>query len=378
MDDNIDIDPKVQKELECLNETSEKINKLENELCEKRSLYRVALSDSTQKLNNLSSKLGACIGKARPYYEAKEKAKVAQRKTQQATLDFERAVSMHDAAREMVLVAEQGMQKDKMDAAWPEMLNHATTKVNEAELERLNVGVEHQRCTEEFKLEEQKVAFLQKKLKSSITKSRPYFETKEITHKNLADLSNAVKSLDTQLGNLKISYSEALQNLEMISDAIHKARGEITTESLGERQEGVGAESLPVHYSPELERGNTSSNDGSSSKIVSNHSETSADVVDDGLRRETEGKSMNSVILSEDESNDEEQPDLNNDSLNGESNPELPLPRDNLEHGKHFNSSHPSTSTSSHSDGLLLSIASLGEMAKANPGTLPGNTLSNT
>ena len=154
-DDNTDIDPKVQKELECLNETSEKINKLENELCEKRSLYRVALSESTQKLNNLSSKLGTCISKARPYYEARERAKVFQRKTQQATLDFERAVSMHEAAREMVLVAEQGMQKDKMDAAWPEMLNHATIKVNEAEVERLNVGAEHQRCTEEFKIEEE-------------------------------------------------------------------------------------------------------------------------------------------------------------------------------------------------------------------------------
>ena len=32
---------------------------------------------------------------------------------QAATLNFERAASMHEAAKEMVIVAEQGMSKDK-------------------------------------------------------------------------------------------------------------------------------------------------------------------------------------------------------------------------------------------------------------------------
>ena len=38
---------------------------------------------------------------------------------------------MHNAAREMVGTAEQGMLKgvQSMDSAWPEMLNHATQKV---------------------------------------------------------------------------------------------------------------------------------------------------------------------------------------------------------------------------------------------------------
>lgn len=43
---------------------------------------------------------------------------------------------MHNAAREMVFVAEQGVMADKnrLDPTWQEMLNHATCKVSQAGL----------------------------------------------------------------------------------------------------------------------------------------------------------------------------------------------------------------------------------------------------
>ena len=42
-------------------------------------------------------------------------------------------MSMHNAAREMVFVAEQGVMADKnrLDPTWQEMLNHATCKVSQ-------------------------------------------------------------------------------------------------------------------------------------------------------------------------------------------------------------------------------------------------------
>ena len=57
----------------------------------------------------------------------------AQQETQKAALRYERAVSMHNAAREMVFVAEQGVMADKnrLDPTWQEMLNHATCKVSQ-------------------------------------------------------------------------------------------------------------------------------------------------------------------------------------------------------------------------------------------------------
>ena len=51
--------------------------------------------------------------------------------TQKAAYMFERACSMHEAAKEMVQLAEQGymQREDSTDPAWQEMLNHATMKV---------------------------------------------------------------------------------------------------------------------------------------------------------------------------------------------------------------------------------------------------------
>nr|KAF6481999.1 SH3 binding domain protein 5 like [Molossus molossus] len=125
-----ELDPRIQEELEHLNQASEEINQVELQLDEARTTYRRILQESARKLNTQGSHLGSCIEKARPYYEARRLAKEAQQETQKAALRYERAVSMHNAAREMVFVAEQGVMADKnrLDPTWQEMLNHATCK----------------------------------------------------------------------------------------------------------------------------------------------------------------------------------------------------------------------------------------------------------
>ena len=44
-------------------------------LQEARAYFRQLLTESTQKLDTLAKKLGTCIEKARPYYEARMRAK---------------------------------------------------------------------------------------------------------------------------------------------------------------------------------------------------------------------------------------------------------------------------------------------------------------
>ena len=48
---------------------------------------------------------------------------------------FEKASSAHEAAKEMVTLAEEGFVEKGMqfDAAWQEMLNHATNRVRAKE-----------------------------------------------------------------------------------------------------------------------------------------------------------------------------------------------------------------------------------------------------
>lgn len=70
-----ELDPRIQEELEHLNQASEEINQVELQLDEARTTYRRILQESARKLNTQGSHLGSCIEKARPYYEARRLAK---------------------------------------------------------------------------------------------------------------------------------------------------------------------------------------------------------------------------------------------------------------------------------------------------------------
>ncbi|KAG9471621.1 SH3 domain-binding protein 5-like [Eleutherodactylus coqui] len=221
-----ELDPRIQEELERLNQASEEINQLELQLDDARTAYRRILTESARRLNALATQLGACIEKARPYYEARRLAKEAQQDTHSAALRYERAVSMHAAAREMVFVAEQGVTADKnrLDPTWQEMLNHATCKVNEAEEERLRSEYEHQRVTRQCHEAEAKVQTLQKSLKRVIIKSRPYFELKAQFNTVLEEHKARVTALEVKVSQAKLRYSGTLRNLELISEEIHARR----------------------------------------------------------------------------------------------------------------------------------------------------------
>ncbi|XP_005801857.1 SH3 domain-binding protein 5-like [Xiphophorus maculatus] len=240
-----ELDPRIQEELEHLNEASAEINKLELELDDARSAYRKILTESARKLNAQSSQLGSCIEKARPYYEARRLAKEAQQETQKAALSYERAVSMHTAAREMVYVAEQGLMadgKNTLDPTWQEMLNHATSKVNEAEEERIRSEREHMRVTHACQEAEARVQTLQKSLKRVIVKSKPYFELKSQLNHILEDHKTKVLQLEQNVSKVKTRYSVALRNLEQISEQIHAQRGRDPPDC-PTRSPPVGAES---------------------------------------------------------------------------------------------------------------------------------------
>ncbi|XP_074658838.1 uncharacterized protein LOC141911719 isoform X2 [Tubulanus polymorphus] len=272
------LDPRVKDELEVLNHASIEINHLELELDEARSGFRQVLTEATQKLNNLASKLGSCIDKARPYYEARIKAKEAQSETQKAALRFERSCSMQTAAKEMVNLAEQGFLRkgQPFDPAWQEMLNHATMKVNEAEIERIDSELEHQRTATLFNNAEQNVKHLHKELKRSIQKSRPYFEAKSNFNQIMEQQKQNVERLETQVTKAKKSYASALHTLESISDEIHRQRSESQTRrELGQRSSGVGCDAPAPPPASESPRSPASRNRANAMQSESTQTESS-------------------------------------------------------------------------------------------------------
>ncbi|CAK9817554.1 SH3 domain-binding protein 5-like [Anthophora quadrimaculata] len=242
------VDPRVQIELERLNTATDDINKLEVDLDEARATFRELLCESTLKIDSLAKKLGACIEKSRPYYDARFKAKEALQETQKAAIRFERANSQHAAAKEMVYLAEEGLRTEGrcFDHAWQEMLNHATARVNECKHERALSEAEHRHTTALYHKAEHEVQRLQRELKRAIAKSSmgarrslllinsiayrhnllmlPYYEMKAHFNQMLEEQKLRVSALERSVGEAKMTYAEALRNLEKISDEIHRTR----------------------------------------------------------------------------------------------------------------------------------------------------------
>ncbi|XP_044007592.1 SH3 domain-binding protein 5-like isoform X1 [Aphidius gifuensis] len=262
IDDDV-VDPRVQIELERLNTATDGINKLEVDLDEARLTFRQMLCESTITMENLSKKLGACIEKSKPYYDARFKAKEALKEAQKAAIRFERANSQHTAAKEMVYLAEEGLRMEGrcFDHAWQEMLNHATERVNESENERVLSETQHRHLTAVFHSAEHNVKILQSELKRAIAKSSmdarrnlllinstvyrhnllflPYYESKAQFHQMLENQRNRVSVLERAVAEAKMTYAEALRNLEKISDEIHQTRrydGSTTNESTGQQE----------------------------------------------------------------------------------------------------------------------------------------------
>ncbi|XP_055620911.1 SH3 domain-binding protein 5 homolog [Toxorhynchites rutilus septentrionalis] len=246
-DENTELDPRIQIELENLNTATDDINKIEIELEEAKSTFRILMNESTRRLKLSSKKLGSCIDKARPYYEALDKARAAQLECQTAAIKYQRANEIHAAAKETVALAEQRFMSNshewQFDNAWQEMLNHATIKVMDAEKQKADSGAEHQRKAKIFQEAELKVQQLEERCRRSIQKSRPYFEEKQLCQEQLEAQKGRIQQLEEQISAAKTAYGTALRNLEQISEEIHKQRGDLSMAApSGPREPGVGAE----------------------------------------------------------------------------------------------------------------------------------------
>merc|ERR1719481_2430115 len=155
------------------------------------------------------------------------KARMALSEAQSAAARFEKASGAHEAAKEMVTLAEEGFQErgvELFDQAWQEMLNHATTRVNNSEIEKNLSEEEHRVKSRAYQDAEKKVAGLQKSLKRSINKSRPYFEVKAKLNQSLDDQKGQIDVIQETIKMHQSGYADSLKELERISEEIHERR----------------------------------------------------------------------------------------------------------------------------------------------------------
>ncbi|XP_048406858.1 SH3 domain-binding protein 5-like isoform X2 [Stegostoma tigrinum] len=237
-----EVDPRIQGELEKLNQSTDAINRQETELEEARQKFRTVLVEATVKLDEAGKKVGKAVDDSKPYWEARRVTRLAQLEAQKATQDFQRATEVLRAAKETIALAEQRLLEDEerqFDSAWQEMLNHATQRVMEAEQTKTRSELLHRDTAMKYNAAMSRMKQLEKKLKRAINKSKPYFELKGKYYLQLEQLKKNVDELQAKLSAAKGQYKAALKNLEMISDEIHERR---RSNMMGPRGRGVGAE----------------------------------------------------------------------------------------------------------------------------------------
>lgn len=237
-----EVDPRIQGELEKLNQSTDNINQWETELEDSRQKFRAVLVEATVKLDEQVKKIGKAVEESKPYWEARRAARQAQVEAQKATQEYQRAIEILRAAKETIALAEERLLEEdsrQFDSAWQEMLNHATQRVMEAEQTRTRSEMEHRETAAKYNAAISHMRQLEKKLKRTINKSRPYFELKAKYYLQLEQLKRRVDERQAKLTQAKAEYRSALRNLETISDEIHERR---RLSAIGPRGRGVGAE----------------------------------------------------------------------------------------------------------------------------------------
>uniref|UniRef100_A0A8C7ZJD3 SH3 domain-binding protein 5 n=1 Tax=Oryzias sinensis TaxID=183150 RepID=A0A8C7ZJD3_9TELE len=208
-----------------------------------RQKFRSVLVEATVKLDELVKKIGKAVEESKPYWEARRLARQAQLEAQKASQGYQKATEVLRAAKETISLAEQRLLEDdnrQFDSAWQEMLNHATQRVMEAEHTKTRSELLHKETASKYTAATSCMKQLEKKLKRTISKSKPYFEMKAKYYLQLENLKKIVDERQAKLSQAKGEYKAALKNLETISDEIHERRR--SSCAMGPRGSGVGAE----------------------------------------------------------------------------------------------------------------------------------------
>ena len=198
------------------------------------------MQESDEQLAVLEKKLGSCVEKSKPYYEARIVLHESKTKYQKARNRFETAQELYVAAKNMQMYAEENLENfvftikqarsgsNSLDKdSLLKMLDIAKIKVNDTELSKQSSDAEQ---IEAYRVYDEKrllVEQSEKELRKFVDKSRKYYELKSKFYKELRFLFTKIEGLKSCLKEAKQCYQQSLRNLETISTEIHIRRKSI-------------------------------------------------------------------------------------------------------------------------------------------------------
>uniref|UniRef100_A0A673HB83 SH3 domain-binding protein 5 n=1 Tax=Sinocyclocheilus rhinocerous TaxID=307959 RepID=A0A673HB83_9TELE len=183
------------------------------------SLQRIHL-EATVKLDEQVKKIGKAVEDSKPYWEARRAA---------------RQVSFNPSSMFSLFIAISYTEQNFSHCSAWHFMCHAGVSAGS----RTRSEIEHRETAAKYNAAISHMRQLEKKLKRTINKSRPYFELKAKYYLQLEQLKRRVDERQAKLTQAKAEYRTALRNLETISDEIHARR---RLSAMGPRGRGVGAE----------------------------------------------------------------------------------------------------------------------------------------
>lgn len=226
----------IERDLDALSLSGTTINELEIQLVHSRGLYKRTLEECKQRLEGLRRRLNTSIQRSEPFLDVYRRAREVQEASNRAAARFDKANSQHAAAKEMINVAEQQLgdrlgdpsSPSALDLAWQEMLNHATGRVVETEKERRDSELEHKQVLEQCTAVMEEYRAIERKLRSHIVKSKPYFEERYRCQQRLLQIRHHIQGLEKRIVDTKRLYATTLKRLETLNTEIHARRRSVS------------------------------------------------------------------------------------------------------------------------------------------------------
>ncbi|KAK4470915.1 hypothetical protein MN116_005588 [Schistosoma mekongi] len=215
----------VEIQLDILNKTSTQINELEKRLEICRDTYRRVLSDRSNKLHELSKKLGKCVSRTRLYNEFREKQTCRRKEIQLAALKYDNAISALNVARNKLAKLESCvLESGVSDPDTLESLNQSITDFNGANKLLNNAKLEHEKLMEIYAANEQSIHQFEKRHRFDINKAKPYYTMYDHFMLEIEAVKAHVELCTDKLKACKNIYAMTMIKLENLSNSMHIMR----------------------------------------------------------------------------------------------------------------------------------------------------------
>lgn len=138
--------------------------------------------------------------------------------------EFQKANSLYKTAKETLSVAEHSLNRGEIPDAWQEHLSSTITKINLSKKEADKAEEFHRKKANEYSTAEQRLNYLKKEFRRSISKAQPYYEEKMRWTQQMERQRNRVNDLEHAIVECKSIYKDAMKNLSKINEEIHTRR----------------------------------------------------------------------------------------------------------------------------------------------------------